>query len=416
MVSSPDFPISEYKKRYENIQKTMEKNDIDAMLLNENENMTYFSGFRPILSGQSKDRAHMYHFILLPRNGLPILILPLPMRGNAETMSWIDDVRFFLSDWTFAPFLSVPPKDPIDLIIETIEELDLMDKVIGFELGEGTRLDMSQKDFELIKMSLPKAKILDVSNLIKEVRSIKSKLEIKHISEACRITCKAFRSIQESIEEGMTEREIAAIFYKTIIDEGIDEPYKSFLQIRSGKDRYGLSFTRPSNYRIKKGDIVMTDGGATYKGYWADMTRLACIGEPSTKQKKIYECAIKSQEAGLNSIKEGVSVRAVASSILDTAVEMGCRRNLPYISYGHGIGLVIHEPPYLSMNEETTLRSGMVLTVEPTFYDSVAISYMTKGIGDKGSDGVFYVEDDIVVTKDGYENLTPLSKELLIVK
>jgi Xaa-Pro aminopeptidase len=76
----------------------------------------------------------------------------------------------------------------------------------------------------------------------------------------------------------------------------------------------------------------------------------------------------------------------------------------------------VHEPPYIGVKSEGELRAGMVVTIEPTFYDETALNYITKGIGEHGAEGVFYVEDNVVVTTNGSENLTPLSKDLWIVK
>jgi len=412
-----DFPQEEYEDRCKKARNLMDDHGLDMLLLTQEENLTYFSGFRPILTGESKDRAHLYHILILPREGSPVLVLPLVMRGNAQIMSWVDDLRFFLADWTFAPFLSVNPSDPIDLVEKAITELKLENKTIGLELGGNTRIDMSQRDFQTIRQSLIKAQFVDASDLLWQMRTLKSAQEIQHIRKACGISCKAFQTTLETMKRGMTDKEITRTFYKATLDQGSEDmPSKMILVVRAGKERYGLAFTRPSGYKIKEGDIVLMDGGANWKGYWCDMTRIACVGAPSSRQKKLFDCALKSQESALDKVRAGIPIKNVAASAVDTARKLGCERNLPYTSHGHGIGLSVHEPPYIGVKSEGELRAGMVVTIEPTFYDETALNYITKGIGEHGAEGVFYVEDNVVVTTNGSENLTPLSKDLWIVK
>jgi len=411
MKNLADFPSEEYKNRCEKARRLMDEYNIDALLLTEEENVTYLSGFRKMLPNFSKARGYMLHFILLPRDGAPVLLLPLPMRGNAELSSWIEDKRFFVAGIT-----GLPPIDPLKLTIGTIEELGLVDRVIGLELGDLTRIDSSQKDFEAIRNGLPHAKFVDSSELIWKMRSIKSPLEIQYMRKVCGITCKAFQAGFESIEEGMTEKELARIIYKAMLDEGSeDTPLMAALLIRSGPNRYRLSDTRPSDTKMKKGHIIVVDGGTHYKGYFSDMTRLACIGEPTKKQKEMFECALKAEEAGVQAIRSGATAGDVFTAADNVITELGFNKNFIYRFCGHGIGLRVHEPPSIAQGSETVLQPGMVLCVEPVLYDKVSLTYMLNGIMGKGAEGVFYLEDEVVVTERGHENLTPMEKTLWIV-
>ncbi|GAH00658.1 unnamed protein product, partial [marine sediment metagenome] len=132
VLKEPDFPQREYETRYKNARELMETQNLDAILIMEEVNLAYFSGFRKILPLGSKVRTYMLQFFILPRDSSPLLIVPLEMRGNADSMTWIDDIKFFQSEIVYLPVI-----DPITVLLETLEELKLTNGTIGFEFGEG---------------------------------------------------------------------------------------------------------------------------------------------------------------------------------------------------------------------------------------------------------------------------------------
>ena len=124
IIKDPDFSRNEYQTRYNNARDLMELQDLDALLILEETNLTYFSGFRKIIPYGSKSRTYMSHFCILPRDGDPTMILPLVMRGNAESMTWVENLQFFSE------------QDPITLLLQTIDNMKLTKGAIGCELGE----------------------------------------------------------------------------------------------------------------------------------------------------------------------------------------------------------------------------------------------------------------------------------------
>lgn len=409
MSKFSDFPLEEYQRRSIQARKLMGQYGIDALFLTDEENMTYFSGFRKILP-TSKARGYILNFMLLPKEGEPVLILPLPMRGNAEISSWIKDQRFFASGVT-----GMPEIDPIQLAVETIEELGVFNKVIGLELGEQMRIAAPQKDFDAIRSKLSNANLVDASELIWKMRMIKSPREIQYVEKACDITCKAFQAGFESIKEDMTEKELARIIYKAMLDEGgEDTPLQAVILVRSGPDRYRLSDTRPSETKIKKGHIVIVDGGVSYKGYASDICRLASIGKPTKKQMEMSDCAFDADEACLRALKPNVKASDIFRAADDTIRDHGYSNNFIYRFCGHGIGLSVHEPPSIAEGIDIVLRPGMVLCFEPVLYDTKSLTYVLTGrMKGRGEEGVFYVEDQVVVTETGCQNLTSRMKKTL---
>lgn len=168
----------------------------------------------------------------------------------------------------------------------------------------------------------------------------------------------------------------------------------------SGK-RSSLPHAIPSDRKIEKGDFVTLDFGAMYKGYRSDMTRTVAVGEASEKQKEIYAIVKAANLEGEKAIKAGVS-----GKVPDDCAR-GYIRNAGYGDFfghglGHGVGLDIHEEPFMSSSCERTLEEGCVITVEPGIY-----------LPDWG--GV-RIEDTVLVRRDGIEILTNSSKELIILK
>jgi len=399
-----DFTSDEYVRRCEKAQRLMKDADIDVLLINGMENLAYFSGFRK--PGIAKSTPYC---MIVSRETSATLVAPLTSRGNIEEMSWLfpDGIRF----WGGGPSHVGLPKNFFDAINHLIRDIGLTKERIGLESGRLMRLGMTLTDLETLKRELPQAQFVDAADLIWELRMVKSPREIDYLRKACEITCKALETGIQSAKEGMTEREFARIVYKVMIEEGgEDDPLTAFQHVRSGPERYRVLNSRPSNKKMKKGDLVAVDLGAFYRGYYADMIRMFCIGAPSDKQKELFEVAFQAQEAGVQALRPGVKANEIYSSAMSVIEEAGYMQNTFGEDVGHGLGMDIHEPPIFHFSQAVeTLRPGMVVTVEPSLYDTPVIKGIPGGIG------VFFVEDDILITETGHEILTPMEKDLWIV-
>lgn len=409
-----DFPKEEYRQRIDRVQKLMSKHGMHAMLITSEENVTYFSGFRTTIGGYIKES--WPNTLIVPASGSPCLVLGLSMRANAQAMSSIDDMQFLgwdglekLTDLSFS-------EDYAKTIVRVVESKDLIDKTIGLELNHAMRIGSSQTDLEHVKNALPNANFVDAGSLIWELRMVKSRLELEHVRKSCEITCRGFRAGLESLEEGMTEREFARIIYRTMIDAGCeDAPVKMWLNLRGGSDRYAMLDSRPTDRAFKKGDIVVLDGGSCYRGYFSNITRMACIGTPSKKQKEMYDIAQHAQEIGIESLRADVPVGKVYASVMDFIRESRYEKYQMYDTMGHGVGLDFHEPPYVNSKSDIILKSGMLLTMEPCLYD-VPVVKAILGESDSPGEGVFFVEDEVVITDSKPEILSSaLEKTLYVV-
>ncbi len=231
-----------------------------------------------------------------------------------------------------------------------------------------------------------------------ELRSIKEEEEIAAMKEAQRITDEAFSYILTKIKPGVTEKEIALDMEFFMRRLGSEEVAFDFIVV-SGKNS-SLPHGVPTDKKIEKGDFVTMDFGATVNGYRSDMTRTVAVGYVSEEQRLVYETVLKAQLAGLASIKAGVKCCDVDKASRDIIQAAGYGERFGH-GTGHSVGLEIHENPACNTRDTTPLKAGMTMTVEPGIY-------LENKFGVR-------IEDMVVVTENGCEDLTESPKELIIL-
>lgn len=239
--------------------------------------------------------------------------------------------------------------------------------------------------------------------LIHEVRAVKSKKELVNIIKAQRIServlgdvLKILKTHAKAGQVGITELEVEKFIKKSFVKYGA--PILSFTPIVSfGKNTANIHHT-PSKNKLKIGDMIMLDFGCTHNHYCSDMTRTYFFGRPNKKQERIYLTVLEVQMRVLNKIKNGERRAWILDRTARGFLNKKFKGNKFAHGLGHGVGTVIHEWPNLKPKSKDILPSGCVVTVEPGLY--------LKNFG-----GV-RIEDMILITKNGYENLTKVSKSL----
>lgn len=401
------FPREEYEKRYEKVSKLMGKYNIDLLLITSKENINYFMGYD--FGELEIDDKYFYCFGILPKDMSlkPTLIIGEGNEGTAS-ISWVEDRRFFT--YSKKQFMGM---QYIDLLIEIIKEKGLNKSNLGLELGPG--MNLRYDIFKEITGRLKRNNFVDASKLIWDVRKIKSNLEIETIREACRITCSGYIEGFKALREGVTEKYIASVMGSKMIEEGADCFGSGIIMLYSGKERETWCDGLPSDYKLKKGDLVQVDGGFTFKGYKSDIMRMACIGKPTKDQEKNYEVAKEASAKSIEVIKEGVGCSQIWKEAEKVWLKYGYeefvrnRKEKNWCANGHGIGLDIHEPPTISLMEEELLKSGMVITIE-------AFNTHNGTWPLKDAEWWYVIEDLILVKKNGYEILSNMmSNDLWIV-
>ena len=157
----------------------------------------------------------------------------------------------------------------------------------------------------------------------------------------------------------------------------------------------------PGLRQLKEGDFVLFDLGVVLDGYCSDITRTVAFGDINEQQREIYDTVLKAELAALEQSKPGTRIGDLDMTARDIITKAGYGDYFPH-RIGHGLGISVHEFPSMSQNNDGILKEGMVYTIEPGIY--------VPGVG-----GV-RIEDDVVVTKDGYKTLTNYPKELQIIK
>ncbi len=272
---------------------------------------------------------------------------------------------------------------------ENVSEVLIEDET---SVGELSKL---KKSFKGIKKFVCDGKL---SRRIYDLRAVKDEGELSKIRAAQSITDAAFSYILGFIEAGMTERRVAAELEYFMRKNGADG--LAFETICVAGKNSSLPHGVPTDNKIKKGDFLTMDFGAKKDGYCSDMTRTVVMGKATKEQEKVYETVLRAHLAAQSAAHPGITGKEldkVARGIIYEAGYEGCFGH----ALGHSLGLEVHEDPRVSPSGFTPLEAGMLATIEP-------------GIYLEGKYGV-RIENMIVFTKDGCENLTKSPRELIIL-
>ena len=381
------FPKEEYLERCRKAQEIMIKRNIDVLILTQKDNVEYFSGYYTthwVVKGIPNG------VLLLYPQDMPTLVVPDFLSGTAERTSWLDDL--IIHQKTHAR-----PRDLMNMVIDLLKVKKLANKRIAIEKGPEIKMNLTKEDHDLLMEGISEAEVVSGVDVIWGTRAIKSPREIDCLKKAVSSTVKAYKDLKNNfLKPGISEIEIATFTQIKMLEYGADGT--AFINFRAGKERYRMSDTYPQDRKLQKGDMLVLDGGAMYKGYLADICRVAHVGEPTPEHFKMYNIALTAQKAGINAVKPGVRALEVYKAVREVIKEYNIEDRLSMC--GHALGLDPHEPPILTENCDTVLQEGMVINIEPWIYDYDGL-------------GIFAVEDEVIVTSDGYENITNLEKEEL---
>ena len=356
-------------KRIEQLENLIKENELDGILIVNDSNIRYLTGFT---SSES--------FAVISPKG----------------RAFITDSRYTeQAEREVVDFEIVKWRSPYAGLHETIKAVS--DKFGIKNLGYEKKY-VSMEMYEKLEKILEGIKLVGTVGIAEQARRIKDDQEIDYMRKAAYFADKAFHEILSYVKVGVTEKDIERelqYITKKIGADDIGFP----LIIASGKNS-SMPHAVPSDKQIEAGDFVTFDMGALYKGYRSDMTRTIVVGQATDRQKEVYELVKRSQEESIKTIKAGVDGKIPHLKAREVIEETGIEGIFEY-GVGHGVGLDIHEDPFMSARCELTLEKGNVITVEP-------------GIYIPGWGGI-RIEDTVVVTDDGCEILTLSPKELIIV-
>lgn len=351
--------------RMHSIQQIIKQKKIEGIIIANIKNVRYLTGFR----GSSG-------FIFITRD----------KRLFFTDFRYKEQAQKEVNGWE----IGIEKGKRIDVIRNIIKKIGI--KSLGFEAS------ISYEFYEHLKR-LP-VRLIPLKGIIENLRKIKDKGEIFNIKKAVEIAEKAFLKVRPMIRAGVKENEIASRLEDELKRAGCKHiPFDVI--VASGKNS-SMPHARPTEKKIEKGDFVIIDWGGEADGYYSDMTRTFLINGASISDKiKIYKLVQKAQQRAIDAVGLGIKTQDIDRIARDIIKKAGYGEFFGH-GTGHGIGLDVHEPPYVSWFKGERISDGMVFTVEP-------------GVYMPGKGGV-RIEDMVLVKNGKAELLTGLSRDLEIIR
>ena len=329
------------RRRVLKLKKKMELLGLDAFVVAK-------SGF--YFSGTTACK-----MVVIPSDGEPILICSRLERERAAAESWIKDVRAF-SAWK-APLRSgervyfMRPHELLDSCLESIGA-----RFVGYE-------GLPSSTVRALKKT-GKRNCVELSKWVQELRAIKDPSEIKLLRKSAQIASRGMRAALETLRPGIREIDVAAQAEYEMRKRGsTGTPFPTI--VASGKNS-ALPHASATEKKIRRGELVVIDLGATYRGYASDCTRTWGVGL-SKKRLRLVEIVKRAQKSAVARLRDGMMVKEICAAANQVLNRAGLLRDSLH-GLGHGVGIEIHELPSLYPGSKEVLKSGMVLTVEPGVY------------------------------------------------
>ena len=266
-------------------------------------------------------------------------------------------------------------------------------EVVGFESAH-----LLHRDFQRLLTEGTRWQWRPQVNLVEALRESKDADEVALIRQAGEMATNALGKTLREVRPGMTELNVAGILEHALRDEGAED--FPFATIVASGPRAALPHARASSRVIQRGDLLLLDFGAQYKGYCSDVTRTVVVGRATSEQKEIYEIVRQANAVASQSVRAGMKGQDADGLARRYIEERGYGDAFGH-SLGHGLGLEVHEAPRLAKTVEAPLGAGAVVTIEPGIY--------------KVGWGGVRIEDDVHLASSGPEILTDFPRELLEV-
>ena len=356
----------ESARRIAALRRRLTDLQLDGLLVTVPENIRYLSGFSGSLA-----------YVLITQEAAEI----------------VGDSRYWLQMEAEAPRFTLVRSGPSQglwpLVGQRLTALGL--RRAGFE-SQHLPVDQHQR---LVAALPAEIQLTPTTGLVEGLRMLKSADEIELLRTVAQIAGRAFDRVRGAIRPGLRERDVAFLLEQTFRELGADGP--AFDTIVAGGERGAMPHGRASDRVLERGDMVVIDFGASAGGYQSDSTRTIVIGEPTAEQLQAIDAVRRAQTESLALMRPGVQADAVDQRARQSlAGEADAFQH----GLGHGIGLMVHERPFLSPSDQTPLQPGMVITNEP-------------GIYRPGWGGV-RLEEMVLITETEPQLLTPASPEISV--
>ena len=334
--------MERYRRRLEKLQQAMLREGVDVYLAATQVNMQYLSGF-------SEPPLERLMFLLVSQQGEPVWFTPTLSATSTATnpAGWQTRYVWHDSDGP-SRALEACTRD-YDLETATIAVDDEMPAAFLLRLQE----------------ALPAALFRAGGELMGSVRAVKDAEELRCMREAARLTDDALASGLERCMEGYSEWAVAIAIQRALFDMGSKLAFG--IPVVASGEMSAMPHHTTSQRALQKGDIVVIDFGGVYEGYCSDITRVACVGRASDDARAVYEIVYEAHMRARETAKPGAPAREVDRAARAVIEKAGYGDYFVHRT-GHGIGLSVHEPPYLAQTYDGILEVGHCFTIEPGIY------------------------------------------------
>jgi len=366
--------IRVFKDRMKALRSLGKKAGIDAFLVVSDKNMWHLAGFSVLA-------IERFAGIIVPVDtDNPTAIVPKLEESKAREKSAVKEIK------TYSDSAS-----PALILEKAVKELGLEGATFGVEGLLPFRF------YRMLVACSADIKTRDASAMFSQLRIMKSEEELGMIEKAADVVAEGIRAGTDFIKPGVSELTISCQIERVIKESGGESI--PFCIVLSGSNS-AFPHGETSNRKVQKKDVVLVDVGAVFNGYYGDLTRTFFVGKVTRKEREVYDIVAEAHEKAIGSVRPGVSAEKVDAAARNVIENAGFGKYFTHRT-GHGLGLEVHEEPYICEGNEVALQPGMVFTIEPGIYLS-------------GKFGV-RIEDNIAVSDNGKRMLSHISKELTVL-
>ncbi|MBM3301149.1 MAG: aminopeptidase P family protein, partial [Deltaproteobacteria bacterium] len=344
----------------EKVRRAIEDCEYDAVIAVGADNVQYLSGAALPFLYSHHDQ---YVLVLWPKESAPVCICPIEWEATLRNLTWIRRIRSYIG-------IGEDTKAAVEAFAQSVRDTVKDGAKLGIDMNR-----VSYGFFNELQESLFGMELLGCDEWLNELRMTKTLREVELLEDAAYRTDHGIlgaahhilvrrrppeAAIAEQIRVHCLERLLDLVGHHAISQVASGENSKKFWPLAP---RFGLG----GHKELEEGEMVRMEMRASLDGYWSDAARMLAMGEPTPEQRKAYESVVILRETAIRYLKPGTRCNEVFRSVKEEAE----REGIPLISdlgVGHGVGVTTHEPPYLNDGDETELRPGMVLVLDPIVY------------------------------------------------
>lgn len=385
-MSKHDFTAEEFASRRQRVRDAMAAAGLD-----------WFVAIHPVsihwLTGSDAKSYQEFQCLIVPAASGPLTVITREgERNEFEDDALVDEIV----GWGGGIIA-----DPVAVFAEQARKLGLLRGRVGIEVPA---YYLHPHHYVQLKDVLGKALAAEATNLIHDLKLVKSPAELTYIRRAVEIADLGMKAFEHAIHDGRTELALAGKVYDAMLSAGSGLA-ASPINIVSG-ERSGFSHGAPTERRLRRGDYGSIEYGAAYKRYTSTIGRQFCMGPPTPRMKELYDIVRRASDACIAAVRDGVPVTVPHEAARKVIVDAGLER---YRVHTTGYGLAPGFPPtwgepmHMLGGSTYTLRAGMVITIEPPVF-----------IGAPERLGARII-DNVLVTATGAELLSRFSRDLMVI-